>query len=252
MDRTTHLRQRLDDIGRALAGFDDALALIGLGSVGQELERLDAYSDLDFFVIVRPGAKDRFLENIDWLEAAAPVVFRHRGTGDGLHVLFADGIYAESAVFTVAELGRAAYTPGRIIWKQPWVSDDLATPAAQPQPPRGRTLAKLLGEIQCNLYVGLLRFRRGERQAAAREVQLYAVDRLLQLAATMEPEGATAADPFAPARRFEQRYPQFAAHLPDFQQGYDRTPESAAAILDFLSARFELNAGMVAAVRELL
>ena len=252
MDRTTHLRQRLDDIGLSLAQHDDALALIGLGSVGRELDRLDAYSDLDFFVIVRPGAKGRFLENIDWLEAAAPVVFRHRGTGDGLHVLFADGIYAESAVFTVAELGRAAYAPGRIIWKQPWVSDDLAAPAARPQPPHGWTLAKLLGEIQCNLYVGLLRFRRGERQAAVREVQLYAVDRLLHLAAFVEPEGAAAADPFAPARRFEQRFPQMAAHLAAFQQGYDRTPESAAAILDFLAARFELNAGMVAAIRELL
>jgi len=252
MDRTTHLRQRLDDIGLSLAGFDDALALIGLGSVGRELDRLDAYSDLDFFVIVRAGAKDRFLENTDWLEAAAPVVFRYRGTGDGLHVLFADGIYAESAVFTVAELGRAAYAPGRIIWKQPWVSDDLAAPAARPRPRGGWTQAKLLGEIQCNLYVGLLRFRRGERQAAAREVQLYAVDRLLQLAATMEPEQTTHVDPFANTRRFEQRFPQMAAHLGAFQQGYDRTPESAAAILDFLSARFPLNEGMTAAIRALL
>lgn len=252
MDRTTHLLQRLDDIGLSLANDDDALALIGLGSVGQELERLDAYSDLDFFVIVRPGAKDRFLEHTDWLEAAAPVVFRHRGTGDGLHVLFADGIYAESAVFTVAELGRAAYTPGRIIWKQPWVSDDLATPAARPAPPHGWTVEKLLGEIQCNLYVGVQRFRRGERQAAAREVQLYAVDRLLQLAAYVESEQTTHVDPFANTRRFEQRFPQMAAHLLDFQQGYGRTPESAAAILDFLSARFELNAAMVAAIRELL
>ncbi|HQF71758.1 MAG TPA: hypothetical protein PLH39_10820, partial [Promineifilum sp.] len=77
-------------------------------------------------------------------------------------------------------------------------------------------------------------------------------DRLLHLAAFVEPEGAAAADPFAPARRFEQRFPQMAAHLAAFQQGYDRTPESAAAILDFLAARFELNAGMVAAIRELL
>ncbi len=252
MDTATHLRQRLDDIGRALAQYDDALALIGLGSVGRELERLDAYSDLDFFVIVRPGAKDRFLENTAWLETVAPVVFRYRGTGDGLHILFADGIYVESAVFTVAELGRAAYTPGRIIWKQPWVSDDLATPAAAPPPPSGWTVEKLLGEIQCNLYVGLLRFRRGERLAAAREIQLYAVDRLLQLAAHLEPVGPAAADPFAPARRVEQRWPQFAAHLPAFQQGYAHTPQSAAAILDFLAAHFPLNEGMTAAIRALL
>ncbi len=46
------LLKRLDDIGRSLAGRPDALALIGLGSVGRELERLDDYSDLDVFVIV--------------------------------------------------------------------------------------------------------------------------------------------------------------------------------------------------------
>ncbi len=43
-----------------------------------------------------------------------------------------------------------------------------------------------------------------------------------------------------------------AAHLAGFQQGYDRTPQSAAAMLDFLAARFPLNEAMVAAIRELL
>jgi hypothetical protein len=92
----------------------------------------------------------------------------------------------------------------------------------------------LLGEILCNLHVGLLRFRRGERLAAAREIQLYAVDRMLELAAHLEPGQAAAHDPFAPMRRFERRFPEMAVHLAAFQQGYDRTPESAAAMLDFL------------------
>ena len=36
------------------------------------------------------------------------------------------------------------------------------------------------------------------------------------------------------------------------RQGYERTPESAAAMLDYLAARFPLNEAMVAAIRELL
>ena len=40
--------------------------------------------------------------------------------------------------------------------------------------------------------------------------------------------------------------------LAGFQQGYDRTPQSAAAMLDFLAARFPLNKAMVAAIRKLL
>ncbi len=47
-----------------------------------------------------------------------------------------------------------------------------------------------------------------------------------------------------------RRFPEMATHLAAFQQGYDRTPESAAAMLDFLAARFPLNEAMVAAIRE--
>ena len=252
MNTPTALLDRLDAIGRSLATHDDALALIGLGSVGVERERLDAYSDLDFYLVVRPGAKQRFFNNIDWLEAAAPVVFRYRGPGDGLHILFADGIYAEMAIFTVAELGSAGYAPGRMVWKRPWVDEALATPARTPPTPATSPLDQLLGEVLCNLHVGLLRFRRGERLAAAREIQLYAVDRMLELAVHLEPEQASAHDPFARMRRFERRFPKMAEQLSAFQQGYERTPESAAAMLDYLAARFPLNEAMVAAIRELL
>ena len=46
---THFLLKRLDDIGQSLERSGHALALIGLGSVGVELDRLDSYSDLDFF-----------------------------------------------------------------------------------------------------------------------------------------------------------------------------------------------------------
>ena len=252
MNTPTALLDRLDAIGRSLNHHDDALALIGLGSVGLERDRLDAYSDLDFFLVVQLGAKQRFFDNIDWLEAAAPVVFRYRGPGAGLHVLFADGIYAEMAIFTVAELGDGRYAPGRIVWKRDGVSESLAAPARTLPAPARPPVEQLLGEILCNLHVGLLRFRRGERLAAAREIQLYAADRMLELAAHLEPEQPAAHDPFAPIRRFEGRFPEMATHLAAFQQGYDRTPESAAAMLDFLAARFPLNEAIVIAIRALL
>jgi len=46
MSTIRDLLTRLDNIGRDLAQSDHALALLGLGSVGLELDRLDAYSDL--------------------------------------------------------------------------------------------------------------------------------------------------------------------------------------------------------------
>src|SRR5688500_13710352 len=49
------LLERLNQIARSLAASGSGLALIGLGSVGEERERLDAWSDLDFFAIVGAG-----------------------------------------------------------------------------------------------------------------------------------------------------------------------------------------------------
>ena len=98
------------------------------------------------------------------------------------------------------------------------------------------------------MYVGLGRFRRGEMLAGARLVQGYALDRLMELAAWIEVEQPVASDPFAGERRFEQRFPSVAASLPRFMQGYERTPESARAILLFLDQHFEINSALRAAI----
>jgi lincosamide nucleotidyltransferase B/F len=45
--KVQNLLQRLDEIGSSLERSKHALALIGLGSVGLECDRLDSYSDLD-------------------------------------------------------------------------------------------------------------------------------------------------------------------------------------------------------------
>jgi lincosamide nucleotidyltransferase B/F len=69
------LLQRLQEIDRSVAGAGNGLALIGLGSVGTELDRLDAYSDLDFFVIVKPGYKQVYLDDLSWLASIGPIAY---------------------------------------------------------------------------------------------------------------------------------------------------------------------------------
>lgn len=245
------LLARLDDIGRSLAQTDQALALIGLGSVGLELDRLDAYSDLDFFAVVRAGQKVRFVERLDWLESIAPVAYAFRNTADGYKLLFADGIFCEFAVFEPVELARIPFAPGRIVWKAAEVDESIARPVSMPPAPGSRTTGWLLGEALSNLYVGLGRYRRGERLSAARFVQQYAVDRVLELAAQIEAEQPGYRDLFVSERRFEARFPGIAAELPQFVQGYARTPESAAAILIFLERHFVVHSGLAAAIRQL-
>lgn len=236
------LLDRLDAIAASLAASGAALALIGLGSAGAERDRMDAYSDLDFFAIVQPGAKDAFISDLAWLERVHPIAFAFQNTNDGDKVLFADGVYAEFAVFTPEELPRIPTHKGHIVWRADGF--DVASAGRSytpPAPPEPHTVEWLYGEIITNLYVGLLRFHRGERLSAMRLIQTHAVDRLIELAPHLQRPTSASADPFAPERRFEARYPEVAAMLPHFAQGYDRSVESALAILAFLERHTTVN-----------
>ena len=173
------LLRRLDEIGRSLEQSDHALALIGLGSVGLELERLDAYSDLDFFVIVERGYKQLYLDDLQWLKSVYPIAYCFANTRDGYKVLFADGIFCEFAVFEPDELQAIPFAPGRIVWKQPDVPATLGQPVTVPGTAAKRDPDWLLGEALTNLLVGLAREKRGERLSALRFIQGHAVDRVL-------------------------------------------------------------------------
>lgn len=246
------LLSRLDEIGASLARSGKALALIGLGSVGQELERLDRYSDLDFFAIVEDGHKRDFLDDLSWLAGIRPLAYAFRNTPDGYKALFEDGVFCEFAVFEEPELEHIPFAPGRMVWKREGVPDALRFPRRPQACLEERSVEWSLGEALTNLYTGLGRYRRGEKLAAMRLIQVFAVDRLLELAERAEPPAATSLrDPFALERRYEQRNPGTAPALPSFAQGYERSIESARAILEFLDARFEINPAMRRAILEL-
>jgi hypothetical protein len=243
------LRKRLVDIGRSLEGSGHALALIGLGSAGLELERLDAYSDLDFFVIVEPGHKRTYLDELQWLSRLCPIAYGFANTKDGYKILFADGVFCEFAVFEPEELRAVPSAPGRVVWRAPHAPANVGQPGMAPVPPPRRDPDWLLGEALTNLWVGLARDRRGERLSALRFIQGYAVERVLELADSVEAAQGAPQDVFAVERRFEQRHPGIAREAASWLQGYERNRESALAILDFLEQHFEVNRAMAQAIR---
>ena len=248
MDAGQRLLDRLDAIGQSVAGTGAGLAVLGLGSVGAELDRLDAFSDLDFFVIVGPGCKAAFIDDLGWLSAVCPVVFSFKNTGDGYKLLFEDGIFCEFAVFEEAELGEIPFAGGRLVWKAPEVDEDIRVPRRQNRVETQASSDWLVGEALTNLLVGLGRYHRGERLSAVRFVQGYAVDRVIELSGMFEVEQPAHRDPFAQERRYEQRFPELAGELPRFMQGYERTVESAREILEFLARHVEVNTALKAAI----
>lgn len=251
MKTTTALLERLDAIGYALENTENAIALIGLGSVGLEIERLDQYSDLDFFVIVAEGSRQLFLSSLDWLSAVRPLAYTFRNTDDGFKALFDDGVFCEFAVFEPHDLARIPFAPGRVVWSRSDVDPEIARPQVALAQPKQQSKAWCVGEALTNLYVGMCRFARGERLSAFRFVQVYAVDRVVELVSATGAESDSAPDPFSPDRRFEQRFPSIAGVLSGFTQGYDRTPESARSILAFLEDRYDVNASIARRIRDL-
>ena len=244
----SRLIDRLDAIGHSLERRGDAQALLGLGSVGRETDRLDEHSDLDFFVIVDPGAKASYLEALDWLSDVHALVFSFQNTRDGHKALFADDIFCEFAIFEPHELGAIPYAPGRLVWKRHDAPDSYAEPSL-PLPSPQHDVAWLLGEALSNLYIGLKRHRRGESLAALRLIQGYAVDHLLELVDLRWPASHAARDPFAVVRRVEARHPERVADIARWTQGYAHNDTSALAMLDFLEEHFDVPAAMADAIR---
>ena len=243
------LLKRLDDIGQSLERSGHALALIGLGSVGLELDRLDSHSDLDFFAIVEQGYKPAYLDSLAWLSDVHPIAYSFLNTDDGYKVLYEDGIFCEFAVFEPAELENIPFTPGRIVWKRLDAPDSIGQPVSKSKPPSKRGKDWLLGEAVTNIYVGLHREQRGEKLSASRFIQGYAVDRSLELIEYIEPGKEVHPDPFAKERRIEQRYPDLIPQFGNWMQGYERNRESALAILAFLENHFEVNKAISKAIQ---
>lgn len=251
MHRQALLLARLEEIAQSVARSGHGLAVIALGSGGNQTARLDTFSDLDFFAIVDRGCKQDFLDKLDWLSSLCPIAYRYRNTPDGHKLLFEDGVFCEFAVFEMDELSRIPFAPGRIVWKREDVADVRLQPESHWLMPPERSVEWLLGEALTGLYAGLSRHARGENLAAMRAIQVCAVDRVLELAALQEAETGADRDVFAFERRYEQRYPAAAQSLPQFMQGYERNIESAQAILAFLDAHFELDPAMRRAIEAL-
>lgn len=245
------LLQRLDDLAGVLAGRGDALALIGLGSVGRDVDRLDDHSDLDFFAIVEDAAKQRYLDSIDWLEALAPVSYSFANTADGRKVLFADDLFAEYAVFTLDELRASSFPPGRLVWSRADVPPGIEEWGKVPRPSSREDAGHQLNEALTNVYVGLHREARGERLAAMRLIQVHAVDRLLRFLELQTESSTQRQDPFAIERGAERRFSAGVIPLARMVTGYGGNREAALAILMWIEERSEVNARLADAIRRL-
>ncbi|MBU1142768.1 MAG: hypothetical protein KKH92_03885 [Firmicutes bacterium] len=253
MMKKNKLLKRLDEIGDSLSKRESTIALLGLGSVGVELDRLDDYSDLDFFVIVEDEVKESFIDDLSWLEHAHPLAYAFKNSNDGYKILFQDGIYGEYAVFGKNEVNHVTQAEGRIVWMNPNYSLPTLTKTKGNIPQiKKENIEYRINEALTNLYVGLLRAIRGEKLSAYRFIETHAFNNLLSIIHHFEIEQSIHEDLFNIERRFEMHYPDMTNHLSQMLSGYDHLAKSAQAIFDYIAHIYDINPKLKKEIKTLI
>lgn len=244
--------QRLEEIRVSVQRREGALALLSLGSAGVESNRLDDYSDIDFFLIVEAGYKEAFIANLDWLTDISAPGFYFPNTKDGYKFLYQDGVFCEFAVFEPSEMASAVFSKGKLLWHRADFDTTLCEPKTSRTPWQPESVEWAFNEALTCLYVGLGRYARGEKLSGTRFVQSYAVDLILASSSLISGEIPTAADEFQHERRYEAHYPEFAKSLPKMIQGYDHTKDSALEILNFIEHYHPINPTLKSEILKLI
>lgn len=219
----------LDAIGANVSQAEAALALLALGSCGRDVQRLDAYSDLDFFLIVEEAAKARFIDDLSWLRTSCELVFAHRNTKDGWKTLDRDGIFCEFAVFHPAELGAIPYQGGRAIWARDGFDAAVLVPQYHHAPEDKDWLRR---EALTSLFIGLKRFLRGEWHGARQCICQDAVALACRYLKANVPHPQS--DGFNPWRRLESTHAEIATMMAMLLADHDmvRIGRALLVILD--------------------
>jgi hypothetical protein len=207
-DRLTEL------LSAQLGGDARVLALIALGSTALP-ERRDYYSDHDFWVVVTPGSRTAFLEDVSWLPDTENLVSSTRTGGRGLIGLYATGHVIELVIFEPEELSEGKLGAYRILFDRHGIEEQLAEIArrsgGRPPTPDERSECEHLLVI---LLTGATRAARGEQLSAHKYIRYFAPDFLIGLLVRNKPSAnAELIDRLDAWRRFDQLDPAVAADL---------------------------------------
>lgn len=241
--------QRMEQLADHVASIKEVRCLLGLGSISSK-DRLDEYSDIDFFLIVENGYKKRFMDHLDWLEAE-PLVYTFQNTKDGYKAMYHDGIFAEFAIFDEEEIKTARFTGGKVFYQKDDFDLDLIKPKFEPKH-REVNVNFNVNEALTNLYIGLLRNLRGEKSSAMSFIQSYAYGLAIELFPTVFEEVKLEVDPYVFERRIEKRFPDQKELLKSMRLGIEHNQLSAKNILYFLNKYFEVDDHMYKQIHNLI
>jgi hypothetical protein len=198
-----------------LAADDRVLALVAIGSLAHP-ERIDPWSDHDFWVITTTAAQTDFLTDLSWLPDHTAIALTLRPAEQYYTVLYATGHIAEVAVFGPHDLSRGRLTHYRMLFDKDDITTRIQAIAThvQQEQQSGYNASATFGHFLITLCTGVGRAARGEWLSASTYIFQYALDALLTLITHhVPPQLPDLSDPFEPRRRFERVYPDLSTTL---------------------------------------
>ncbi|SCP97613.1 hypothetical protein [Anaerobium acetethylicum] len=216
---------RMDELTKFFKRYNGVKAIMGFGSLG-DLRRFDDYSDLDFLLVCTSETRTELLENLDNMQAVAPIAYAGIEGEDTVKLLFMDGVLCDFGIVTEEQLQDIPHTSGRFLWKKDGFSDKYADSTVTQK--EKIVEDNWCGNVLIEVYVGLLRELRGEKAAAFEKIQYEAVRKLLS--GLYGNKNRDLADEFSSLRRAEQ-LGAAESILKEIMPGYGKNAEAARAII---------------------
>ena len=194
----------------SVAKRPEVIGLIFVGSAAAT-ERVDQYSDQDFFLVVLEGTGETFRQDLSWLPNHQEIAFSPRETAHGLKVVYRNGDVLEFAVFEDSELELSSVNDYAVVLDRKNISERMAK-IAQRSVPAASNRAQDFELFLSLILIGVGRAKRGEVLAAEQHIKSFALTHALKLvraAGSSNPR----ADSLNSFRRFELDYPELASEL---------------------------------------
>lgn len=240
----TEYQQLRDALAARAQEFPEVTALVWAGSAA-DTQRIDEWSDHDFFLIVEDGHAERFRDDLFWLPMPEAIAWKVRETDHGYKVVYTDGQVLEFAVFDRAELAAARVNHFALAFDRDGI-EDVVRGVFTPNPPSRYTPQANLEIFLTLLIIGVGRFRRGEVLSAGQFIRVYAVDHLLQaIKKTQDSAKPAARDGLDVYRRVEQEFPELGARV-----GTAIAQDAESAARDLLAIAVQTFGENYAVVRE--
>jgi hypothetical protein len=203
-----------DALRKSLETRSEVIGLVLVGSTAAT-NRVDEWSDHDFFVITKAGSAESMRQDLSWLPRHSEIAFSPRETEHGLKVIYQGGQVLEFAVFDDPELEVVSVNSYAVVLDRTNIKTRMDAIAARRKTHAFNAEAEFelfLGQI----LIGVGRARRGELLSAGQFVDTFAMNHALGLIRSWSSSidaSQTVEDDLNRFRRFEFQYAEIGTAL---------------------------------------